>query len=244
MDRVPPLPAFLNIQQVYSDFLGFMFKHIESYFTKRNAGGTALWDSLKPSAVLIFTIPNGWELAQQHTIRRAAIRAGFFGSGEHNALMTDTLERIWFVCESEAAMVYAADSGYVDSWLEVSTYIAMIISVRMHTLICLQAGNGVIVCNAGGGTIDIASVVSNPFFRRTVTADAFYRAYHIVQEHPLELMEKFASKCLCPFDHPSRSYRDLLTAFNDPGIISGSVLVNQRARDYITGKPWFLQKYY
>lgn len=195
MEYIPELPNFLTIQQVYTDFLTRVLSHIKFFFSKHRADGDELWDELLPAADIVFTIPNGWELKQQYAIRRAAISAGFLGATVVNGRdahavkrsrlnhsmtarqkqMTEALERIRFVSESEAAMVYATKSGNVDSWL--------------------KEGDDVIVCDVGGGTIDIT-------------------CYNISKEKPLEIRERFASKC----------------------IISGAVLVNQKARDYITEK--------
>ncbi|KAF5350131.1 hypothetical protein D9756_009098 [Leucocoprinus leucothites] len=172
---IPKLPAFLNGQQIYSDFLTRLFNHIKTFFSKHHAGGEELWERLLPTTDMVFTVPNGWELKQQYEIRRAAVSAGFLGFSEveggregrrrrrgngpvrHNTyekLMVEALSRIRFVSESEAAMIYAADSERVDAWL--------------------QEGNSVIVCDAGGGTIDIA-------------------AYKIKEEYPLKLEERFSS---------------------------------------------------
>lgn len=68
-------------------------------------------------------------MRQRQDIRIAAVQAGLMGStvvkdgqdGEEllSKLMNEASQRISFVSEAEAAMVYAADSGHVDSWLKV-----------------------------------------------------------------------------------------------------------------------------
>ncbi|EKM76381.1 hypothetical protein AGABI1DRAFT_108909 [Agaricus bisporus var. burnettii JB137-S8] len=67
------------------------------------------------------------------------------------------LDRIKFVSEAEAAIVYAADTGKLDAWL--------------------QVGKDVILCDVGGGTIDIT-------------------VYTVLNAYPLELKEKVAPKCV------------------------------------------------
>ncbi|KAJ3570744.1 hypothetical protein NP233_g4202 [Leucocoprinus birnbaumii] len=155
MESIPELPDFLTPEQVYTDFLKYMLDHIQQYFSKHRAAGDQLWDKLLSTAETIIAIPNGWELKQQYAIRRAAVSAGFLGMAEHDRgtrkgkrprtedraathreVTANALERIRFVSESEAAMVYAAESGNIDAWLE-------------------ARGNDIIVCDVGGGTIDI-----------------------------------------------------------------------------------------
>ncbi|KAJ3570743.1 hypothetical protein NP233_g4201 [Leucocoprinus birnbaumii] len=154
--NIPKLPSFLKGQKIYSDFLAHMFRHIKEYFSKHHAGGNALWEKLLPTADMVFTVPSGWELKQQYEIRRAAVHAGFMGNMTTREADPER-ERLQRKKEkgTQAAMVYAADSERVDAWL--------------------QTGKSVIVCDAGGGTIDIS-------------------AYEIKEEYPLKLEERLAPK--------------------------------------------------
>ncbi|KAF5350110.1 hypothetical protein D9756_009101 [Leucocoprinus leucothites] len=170
-----PLPTFVTTRRVYTDFLAAMLEHIRMEFCKTHSSGSELWQKLYPTMDVVFTIPSGWEMKQQYEICAAAVDAGFMGpviwgtkealgadiavvrATKRELLMNEATQRIRFVSEPEAAIVYAADSGYISSWL--------------------QVGQDVILCDAGGGTIDIT-------------------AYTVVKTRPLALKEKYASKCV------------------------------------------------
>jgi hypothetical protein len=102
----------------YTKFLQLVHEHLESYFCKHHGERTQHWDKLFPTLEVIFTIPNGWEFRQHDLIRQAAVTAGLMGKGTATGQQA-AWDRIRFVSEAEAAMVYAADSGNLDSWLQV-----------------------------------------------------------------------------------------------------------------------------
>ncbi|EGN97466.1 hypothetical protein SERLA73DRAFT_139696 [Serpula lacrymans var. lacrymans S7.3] len=103
---------------------------------------------LSPGMYVVLTTPNGWEGRQQNSMRLAAIAAGL--------VSVDGGRRVSFVTESEAAVLYAASTGNIDEWLQVDT--------------------DIIVCDCGGGTIDITG-------------------YTIMETKPLRLKESIASSC-------------------------------------------------
>ncbi|KAF9442465.1 hypothetical protein P691DRAFT_681457, partial [Macrolepiota fuliginosa MF-IS2] len=155
--NLPTLPIFIPIEKAYTDFLRFILEHIEEFFCKHHASGKDIWDQLFPTAEVILTIPNGWEIKQQSQVREAAVAAGFVGKIGDARNLEEGMQRIHFLSEAEAAMIYAMDSGYINSWI--------------------QPGKDILLCDAGGGTIDLT-------------------AYTITRKQPLQVKERLASQCI------------------------------------------------
>ncbi|EGN97412.1 hypothetical protein SERLA73DRAFT_75099 [Serpula lacrymans var. lacrymans S7.3] len=103
----------------------------------------------------------------------------------------DEGRRVSFVTEAEAAILYAADSGNVDAWL--------------------KRGEHIILCDCGGGTIDITSVIS--FFVIEQFQSIFTSGYTIKCAKPLKLEESIASCCY----------------------LNGGVFVTSAAEEYLKG---------
>ncbi|KAJ7747696.1 hypothetical protein DFH07DRAFT_776004 [Mycena maculata] len=102
-------------------------EQIKAYITSTYGSGGNIWDILSPTMYIILMTPNGWEGSQQNRMRQAAIDAGLVDQAGSR--------RVKFVTEAEAAVLYAADSGSVGDWL--------------------VDGGQLILCDCGGGTIDI-----------------------------------------------------------------------------------------
>ncbi|KAL0948380.1 hypothetical protein HGRIS_010962 [Hohenbuehelia grisea] len=146
--ELPELPPNTTVDDIFEDFLRFVKLQIQLCIQKSYADGLKLWNTLYPSMVVVLTTPNGWEGIQQDRMRRAAIQAELVDA--------DGGRRVRFVTEAEAAVLYAANTGSVEDWL-------------------VDGGN-IILCDCGGGTIDIT-------------------AYTIRQTNPLRLEESSAPQC-------------------------------------------------
>ncbi|KAF7290593.1 hypothetical protein MIND_01299400 [Mycena indigotica] len=131
--QLPPLPAGVTLQKIFTDFLRYIKDQIKAYITQTYGSGGNLWDVLSPTMYVILTTPNGWEGSQQSRMREAAIAAGLVSH--------DGGRRVRFVTEAEAAVLYAADSGNVEDWL--------------------VEGSHLILCDCGGGTVDITGYKIN-----------------------------------------------------------------------------------
>jgi molecular chaperone DnaK (HSP70) len=83
----------------------------------------------------VLSHPNGWEGAQQDKVRQAAILAGVIPD------TNDGYSRLLFVTEGEASLHFAIQNG-------------LPIGV-------IKDGEGVVIVDAGGGTIDISSYCKN-----------------------------------------------------------------------------------
>ncbi|KAJ3710594.1 hypothetical protein DFJ43DRAFT_1170684 [Lentinula guzmanii] len=121
----PALPKNKTPLMVFSDFLRYLFECTKSYIQKAN--GTLVWNSVQPNIDFILAHPNGWEIAQQAQMRRAAIIAGLVSEAESQ-------ERVHFVTEGEASLHFC-----------------------IQRKIPLEKDIGIIIVDAGGGTVDLSA---------------------------------------------------------------------------------------
>ena len=130
-DEIPPIPLNKTVVDVLADFLAYLLGCTSRFIQETHADGTTLWPSVKDEIDFVLSHPNGWEGAQQAEMRRAAVLA---------KLIPDTTAghaRLSFVTEGEASLHFAALNG-------------LPVGVMKH-------GEGVVIVDAGGGTIDISS---------------------------------------------------------------------------------------
>ncbi|THU88824.1 hypothetical protein K435DRAFT_761555 [Dendrothele bispora CBS 962.96] len=124
---IPPLPPNKSAVTVFSDFLRYLFQCTKDFIIQSTPYGVSVWESVEDNIQFMLSHPNGWEGAQQSQMRRAAILAG---------LITDLKEdhgKVQFVTEGEASLHYCLNNG------------------------CVTPGLGVVIVDAGGGTIDLSS---------------------------------------------------------------------------------------
>ncbi|CUA74415.1 Heat shock 70 kDa protein 12B [Homo sapiens] [Rhizoctonia solani] len=135
------LPTHLPLEQVYSDFLRYLFANAENYFKDRIVRGNALWQRHREEMEFVIAHPNAWSTTQQAFLRKVAIEAGLVN--KNNAR-----KRVRFVTEAEASVHYCLYNSNL-----------------MHHL---QPGTNFAVCDAGGSTTDstLYSVASTlPLFK-------------------------------------------------------------------------------
>ncbi|THU77589.1 hypothetical protein K435DRAFT_702024 [Dendrothele bispora CBS 962.96] len=124
---IPLLPPDKSAVTVFSDFLRYLFQCTKDFIVQSIPYGVSVWESVEDKIQFILSHPNGWEGAQQSLMRRAAVFAG---------LITDSKKdhgRIQFVTEGEASLHYCLNNG------------------------CVIPGRGVVIVDAGGGTVDLSS---------------------------------------------------------------------------------------
>jgi hypothetical protein len=134
-DKIPPLPLNKTVVDVFADFLAYLLECASSFIQDTHANGARLWESVKDDLHFVLPHPNGWEGAQQADMRKAAVLA---------KLIPDTTAghaRLLFVTEGEASLHFAVLNG-------------LPIGV-------MEDGEGVVIVDAGGGTIDISSYSKN-----------------------------------------------------------------------------------
>ncbi|KAK7472170.1 hypothetical protein VKT23_000292 [Stygiomarasmius scandens] len=129
---VYPLPPNKTAVDVFADFLHYLMECTKSFIIQSMPNGASFWESVEERIQFVLSHPNGWEGSQQSQMRRAAIQAG---------LITNSREdhgRVQFVTEGEASLHYCLNNK------------------------CDASNGGVIVVDAGGGTVDLSAYQMEP----------------------------------------------------------------------------------
>ncbi|KAF5315547.1 hypothetical protein D9611_004835 [Ephemerocybe angulata] len=129
--RIPPLPPNKTVIQVLADFLVYLYKCARNYIQETHANGKDLWESVEKDIDFVISHPNGWEGYQQTQMREAVVLAGFIPDNEAGH------KRVSFVTEGEASLHFSIRNGLPTG--------------------AMEKGDGVVIVDAGGGTIDIST---------------------------------------------------------------------------------------
>ncbi|TRM63778.1 hypothetical protein BD626DRAFT_260775 [Schizophyllum amplum] len=131
LSTLPPLPPNKSVVDVFSDYLAYLFNCTRTYIQETHPAGVQFWNSVKHNIDFVLTHPNGWEGRQQSQMREAAVQAGLVpGNDEGRA-------RVSFVTEGEASLHFCLSKGLIVEGM--------------------KNGKGVIIVDAGGGTIDLSA---------------------------------------------------------------------------------------
>jgi len=135
---LPPLPSEKSAVDVLTDFIKYLFDCVKTYVREHHLAFP--WSSVEDSIEYIFTHPNGWEGPQQQLYRRAIVQAGLVPSTREGQ------SRVHMLTEGEASLHFCV-ANIVDT-----------------ETINQAAPRGVVIIDAGGGTIDLSmfSMMSNP----------------------------------------------------------------------------------
>ncbi|KDQ09315.1 hypothetical protein BOTBODRAFT_37228 [Botryobasidium botryosum FD-172 SS1] len=125
---VNPLPFNLTLEEIYADFMAYLLRHTENYFSDCVVDGRNIWDQLRPTMEFVIAHPNGWGVPEQAFLRNAAISADLIPSA------AAARERIHFVSEAEASAHFVIFHAQLQSHLSIGTEVA--------------------ICDAGGSTVD------------------------------------------------------------------------------------------
>ncbi|KAF9465190.1 hypothetical protein BDZ94DRAFT_414257 [Collybia nuda] len=130
---LPSLPENKTVVDLFADFLRYLYACTKDYIQGTYANGAGIWTSAESQGYIDFVLshPNGWGGAQQAQMRTAAIRAGLIPD------KSDGHERVHFVTEGEASLHFCIQNGL--------------------TTESLKNGDGILIVDAGGGTIDISA---------------------------------------------------------------------------------------
>ncbi|KAF8627755.1 hypothetical protein AX17_006121 [Amanita inopinata Kibby_2008] len=132
---ISPLPGVLTVVDVLSDFLRYLYQCTKTYIEESHASGAMLWSSLEKQVHFVLTHPNGWGGFQQSQMKEAAIKAGLV------ATMEAAGNQISFVTEGEASLNYCVCNGISKE--------------------AFKDGRGVVIVDAGGGTVDISAYAAS-----------------------------------------------------------------------------------
>ncbi|KAJ6592474.1 hypothetical protein B0H19DRAFT_1245347 [Mycena capillaripes] len=129
--KIPPLPHRKTATSVFADFLRYLFDCAKTFIEETHPNGHALWVSLQHNIQFVMAHPNGWEGKQQSQMRDAAVVAGLIPNSDAGH------ERLRFVTEGEASLHFCIQNGLASQ--------------------AIDSGHGVVVVDAGGGTIDLST---------------------------------------------------------------------------------------
>ncbi|KAF8802605.1 hypothetical protein BYT27DRAFT_7260908 [Phlegmacium glaucopus] len=129
--QIPALPRGKTIIELFADFLRYLHQCVRTYIEETHAAGEILWRNLESCTEFVLTHPNGWEGAQQSQMRAAAVMAGLISDDEAGH------SRLSFVTEGEASLHFCIQNGLVND--------------------AIKSGDGLLIVDAGGGTIDISA---------------------------------------------------------------------------------------
>lgn len=144
-----PLPPKKTKEDVLSDYLRYLHDCTRDFIEDTHPDGVFLWRSLHGGAQFILSHPTTWGGKQHDTLRRCMAQSGLLHDPHSN--------RMTFVSEGEANLHYimrhrhelglAGDVSYVDAH--------SLHQPNAHTY--QQSGAGILVLDAGAGTVDIGS---------------------------------------------------------------------------------------
>jgi hypothetical protein len=135
----------MTIVKVFGDFLRYLYQCTRAYI--EDCHGTELWKSIEGNIEFVLTHPNGWRAPQLAQMRAAATYAGLVPD------ISEGYSRIRFVTEGEASLNYCVRNEYASDIIEVSG----LTSRWQFPMTCSQSGVGVLLVDAGGGTIDLSA---------------------------------------------------------------------------------------
>ncbi|CAE6440499.1 unnamed protein product [Rhizoctonia solani] len=200
---VEPLPFSVPLSQIYSDFLGYLLQHTQSYFEDHIIDGKRIWQQYKATMEVVLAHPNGWGIREQAFLRLASVKAGF-------TTANDAATRVHFVNEAEASVHFCALYSDIGTQLKPGTTFA--------------------VCDAGGSTVDttVYSVKSlNPIrLEETRASDCVQAGALFIDKaaekylrkilHEAELseedIEEYATRGVKDFElHSKRAFKDVAT---------------------------------
>jgi molecular chaperone DnaK (HSP70) len=98
--KIPSLPLNTTLSKILRDWFRFLDTCTTVFFSERDVRGKKFWDAARQKGSMEFVIchPNGWEPAQQNTLRTAAVEA--------NLVPKEHAEKICFLTEAEASVHY------------------------------------------------------------------------------------------------------------------------------------------
>ncbi|KIJ08850.1 hypothetical protein PAXINDRAFT_88270 [Paxillus involutus ATCC 200175] len=152
-DDLPPLPQGKTAVQVLGDFMRYLFTCARTYIVESHANGASMWKSVENSIEFVLTHSNGWEGLQQQQIRQAAKLAGLVPRGrKHQA-------RIHLLTEGEASLHFCVNNVLASEFL---SSIPIACSDEPEEQVEEPEHQGVIIIDAGGGTVDLSAYSMKP----------------------------------------------------------------------------------
>ncbi|KAF9523668.1 hypothetical protein CPB83DRAFT_775024 [Crepidotus variabilis] len=127
---IPALPPNRTVIDIFADFLRYLHSCTKEYIKESHPNGEEIWDNANITNDIDYVLshPNGWEGKEQTEMRKAAVEADLIPD------TNDGHKRLSFVTEGEASLHFAVECG-----------------------VLAENTEGVIIVDAGGGTVDIST---------------------------------------------------------------------------------------
>ncbi|KAK0448954.1 uncharacterized protein EV420DRAFT_1566356 [Desarmillaria tabescens] len=132
-NNIAPFPLGKDLIAVFADFFKYLFQCAKTFIMESHQSAETFWNSVEGHIEFILTHPNGWEGEQQSRMRRAAVQAGLVADDDTGHA------RVHFVTEGEASLHFCIHHG-----------------LSSH----IKNDEGVVIVDAGGGTVDISTYSS------------------------------------------------------------------------------------
>ena len=110
------LPKGKSKQDVFSDFIRYLFDSAKAFIQESEPMGKKLWGSLEPNIDLILSHPNGWDGREQEFLRKAVVQASVFTEKE-------AISHVSFVTEGEASFDFCVINTKSGELLEVMFFL-------------------------------------------------------------------------------------------------------------------------
>jgi len=111
----PALPKGKSLQDIFADFIRYLFDSTEAFIQEHEPMGDILWRNFEQNIDLILSHPNGWEGHEQEFLRKSVVQASVFTEKE-------ALSRVSFVTEGEATFNFCVSNTKSGELLEVSSF--------------------------------------------------------------------------------------------------------------------------
>jgi hypothetical protein len=135
--------------EVFADFLRYLLQCTAQYIQESHLNGKEIWTSTKDDTYFVLSHPNGWGGREQTLMRSASVLAGLIpNTPSGNA-------RVSFVTEGEASLHFAIQNGVLSGHMKVIMKQGRF--YPLYTSLIYSQESGIIVVDAGGGTIDLSA---------------------------------------------------------------------------------------
>ncbi|KAL4079085.1 hypothetical protein J3A83DRAFT_4367804 [Scleroderma citrinum] len=150
---LPPLPSGKTAVEVLGDFMRYLFNCAKEFITEAHASGSLVWGSLENNMEFILTHPNGWEGPQQRQIRNAAELGGLIPDREEGQ------SRIHLLTEGEASLHFCVTNILTSDTFSNTPIVCTEEPEEVEEVPeeQQQEHQGVIIIDAGGGTVDLSA---------------------------------------------------------------------------------------
>ena len=112
----PDLPKGTSLQDVFADFIRYLFDSAKAFIKESEPMGNELWETIQSNIHLILSHPNGWEGREQEFLRKSVVKASVFTEEE-------ALSRVSFVTEGEATFNFCVTDTKSGESLKVLSFL-------------------------------------------------------------------------------------------------------------------------